>query len=112
MKTQRRLNITIIILLVIVFAAFLFIPRKRDLKDGGTIRYESCGFGAFYCVEHRHKIHGENGVVYYEIGTLVTVLGTEIYNDVHVDFDNPMPAGPSPEDMDRLNSAMESARSE
>lgn len=112
MKNGRRRFFIIVVVAVIAFAAFLFIPRKRELKDGGTTRYESCGFGAFYCVEHRHKIYGENGVVYYEIGTLVTVLGTEIYNDVHVDYDNPMPAGPSPEDVDRLNPAMESARSE
>jgi len=33
MKSQRRLFFTIIILVIIAFAAFLLISRKRYLKD-------------------------------------------------------------------------------
>jgi len=109
MKSQRR-KFLIIILVIIAFAAFMLIPRKRYLKDGGTIRYES--LWPFYCVEHRHRIHVENDCLYFETGTLVTVLGTEVYNDLHVDYDNPMPAGSSPEDMDRVENAIEFSISE
>ena len=108
MKNGRRLFFIIVVVAVIAFAAFLFIPRKRELKDGGTTRYESCGFGAFYCVEHRHKIYTENGTGYYEVGTLVTVFGNEVYNNVHVDYDNPF-EDPSPEHIESLNAAIESA---
>ncbi len=86
MKSQRRKSFAIIILVIVAFAAFLLIPRKRNLKDGGTIRYES--LWPLYCVEHRHRIHVEN------------------------DYDNPMPAGSSPEDTDREENSIESSISE
>ena len=111
MKNGRRRILIIVVVVVVAFAAFLFFPRKRDLKDGGTTRYESFGFGVFYCVEHRHRIYEENGIGYYEVGTLVTVFGNEVYNNVHVDYDNSF-AEPSPEQIESLNAAIESAMSE
>ena len=110
MKSQRRKFFIIIILVIIAFAALMLIPRKIKLKDGGTIRYAS--LWPLYCVEHRHRIHVENDCLYFETGTLVTVLGTEVYNDLHVDYDNPMPAGSSPEDTDREENSIESSISE
>lgn len=98
-----------VLLLFISLVVFLLFPRKRELLDGGTIRYESCGWGALYMIEYRHCLCYETGRTYYEIGTLITVLGTELYNDIHIDYDNPINAEPSPEDINELNIAIESA---
>ena len=106
---KNRITFILFIVLLILFLSFFLFPRKRQLLDGGTIRYESFGFGTLYLIEYRHKLYSENGNTYYEIGTLVSVLGTEIYNDVHVDYDNTVGSEPSPEDATRLNNAIESA---
>lgn len=79
----------IALIVISVVLVFLLFPRRERLKDGGTVTYESFGVGAIYTIEKCHTIYSENGTDYYIVGTVIYVLGQEIYNDSHVDYDNP-----------------------
>lgn len=72
---KKKVSIGICILLTIV----LLIPVRVPLKDGGTIVYSA----VLYRVEKVHGIDidsaGEGG---YLEGTIVKILGIEVYNDV------------------------------
>lgn len=88
-KCKNKLIIIVISIAVCVLLAFLLFPRKYEFKDGGSVMYCSVAFGAIYKVEQRHRIYVENGYSYFEIGTVVTVFGVELYNNAHVDYDHP-----------------------
>ena len=69
----------IIIGICILLAIILLVPIPTHLKDGGTIIYKA----VVYQVEKVHRMVlediSEDG---YEDGTIVRILGFEIYNDV------------------------------
>ena len=88
-KSNNKIIIIVISIAVCVLLAFLLFPRKYEFKDGGSVMYCSVAFGAIYKVEQRHRIYVENGYSYFEIGTVVTVFGVELYNNAHVDYDHP-----------------------
>ena len=104
-QTKRKV---VIIIVVSVLLVFLLFPRKHELKDGGTIMYCSIAFGAIYQVEQRHCFYEEVGTVYYEVGTVVTIFGLEVFNNAHVDYEHGYPLKHSPEaevinkDIDRV----------
>lgn len=68
----------IIIVFCILLILILLIPIPIHLKDGGTIVYQSI----LYRVEDVHSLvmDSEYG---YEVGTVVKILGIEVYNDVY-----------------------------
>ncbi len=72
---KKKVIIGICTLLVIV----LLIPIPMRLKDGGTVVYNAI----LYRVEKVHRLDTEfTEEVDYLEGTIVKVLGIEVYNDV------------------------------
>lgn len=72
---KKKLLIGICILLVIV----CLVPRCEHYEDGGTVAYKAI----LYQVKHVHSIGADvpSGGEYLE-GTIVKILGIEVYNDV------------------------------
>lgn len=78
---MKKKIITIICLVLV--ALVLLVPIPLRYKDGGTVKYSAL----LYSVTNVHSIvtqyvaEGEykDG---YEVGTIVRVLGFEVYNDV------------------------------
>ena len=68
---------------IVLFAAaaviLLFALRLR-LKDGGTVQYRAI----LYNVQNVHRLNSdlESGREYLE-GTIVEILGVEVFNDVY-----------------------------
>ena len=72
---KKKVIIGICILLAIV----LLIPIPMRLKDGGTVAYNA----NLYRVEDVHRIDPEaTSADDYLEGTIVKILGIEVYNDV------------------------------
>ena len=88
-KGQKIFLITLLVVLTIL--NFLLFPRRYFYLDGGSVSYESFGFGFIYSIEKRHALYTENDTMYYEVGTIITVFGKELFNDAHVDYDDPHP---------------------
>ena len=63
--------------LVILLALVLMIPIPIHMKDGGTVEYRA----VLYRVTDVHRIHHEIDGGYID-GTVVEILGMEIYNNV------------------------------
>ena len=87
----------IVIVAVLLLATIVLFPRRKCLLDGGTVRYLSIGRGAVYEVECRHRLHPEDGRIYNEVGTIISIFKKEIYNNVHVDYEHWTNEGHSPE---------------
>lgn len=67
-----------IIIGICILLAILLIPIPIRLKDGGTVKY----FAVLYQVEDVHRINPEATTRDYLEGTIVKILGIEVYNDV------------------------------
>jgi len=100
---------TTVIFLILLFAIVVFVlfPRKNTLKDGGTVIYESFGFGAFYQIENRHRLYYEANNLYYEKGTVISLFGIEVFNTAEIDYDHPFEDGVPYADVE-INSEIES----
>lgn len=78
---MKKRIMTVICLVLVAFV--LLVPIPLRYKDGGTVKYNAL----LYSVTNVHSIvtqyvaEGEykDG---YEVGTIVRVLGFEVYNDV------------------------------
>lgn len=68
---------TILIVAGVLLAILCLTPSRVYVDDGGTIMYKAI----LYKVENVHRIHPENADEYLE-GTIVKILGIEVYNDV------------------------------
>lgn len=63
----------------ILFAIVLLTPIPMHLKDGGTVVYHAI----LYQVEKVHRLDTESaGEADYLEGTIVKILGIEVYNDI------------------------------
>lgn len=72
---KKKIIIGICILLAIV----CLIPTRMHLEDGGTVMYKAI----LYEVEDVHRIGAEDTAEdEYLEGTIVKILGIEVYNDV------------------------------
>lgn len=72
---KKKVIIGVCILLVIV----CLIPSRMYLEDGGTVVYNAI----LYQVEDVHRIGaGDDVKDEYLEGTIVRILGIEVYNDV------------------------------
>ena len=49
---------------------------------------------------------------YYEIGTVIYIFRTEVYNNAHVDYDHPFGGRASEEEIIQIQEAIESFMSE
>jgi hypothetical protein len=96
-----------VIVAVLLLAVIVLFPRRKDLLDGGTVRYSSIGMGAVYEIECRHRLHPEDGKIYNEVGTIISIFKKEIYNNVHVDYEHWTNEGHSPE-VEAIDSEIES----
>lgn len=108
-KSNYKMNKALLMIFAIaicILVVFVLFPRRYGLQDGGTIRYESFGFGAMYSVELRHRINTQGEHSYYETGTIVTIFGLEAYNDTQIDYDNPISTGHTPE-VDEIKGIMD-----
>lgn len=56
----------------------LLIPIPNHLKDGGTVQYNA----GLYSVELRRRLSQEGSGQEYEKGTIVKILGVEVFNTV------------------------------
>ena len=86
-----KVSILVFCVLLAIMAIFLLFPRKYTYSDGGTVVYESFGFGAIYTIEQRHcytSVLDENGYAYSEKGTVITVFGVEVYNNAEIDYND------------------------
>ena len=69
----------IMIGICIVLAIICLIPTRTHLEDGGTVVYQAI----LYRVEDVHSIGAEDPAEdEYLEGTIVKILGIEVYNDV------------------------------
>ena len=70
----------IIIGLSILLAILLLVPIPMRLKDGGTIVYNA----VLYRVDKVHSINptSDSADDFLLEGTIITILGIEVYNDV------------------------------
>ena len=66
-----------ILVLGILIALILLIPIPMRMKDGGSVEYRA----VLFCVTDVHKIDHEADDGYID-GTVVEVLGMEIYSDM------------------------------
>lgn len=67
----------IIIVIIILALLILLVPIPMHLKDGGTVIYKSL----IYKISKIHRLTG-NPESMYEDGTIIEILGFEIYNNV------------------------------
>lgn len=80
----------IISVVIILLAAILLIPVPIHLKDGGTVKYQA----VLYTVSDVHRLTADGG---YEDGTIIEVLGVELFNSVKaVPLSDEVQAEPEP----------------
>lgn len=94
-KKPKSLKKVVTIVVIVMIVIFLLFPRVLYFRDGGSKMY--CSLFGFIRVEQLHKIYDEAGYSYYEIGTVVTVFGIEVFNNAHVDYEHGHPLQHSPE---------------
>ena len=70
-------KVIIVMVIVILILLVLLVPRTRYLNDGGTVEYKA----VLYNVTKLNKLnyYSASG---YDKGTIVEILGKEVYNDV------------------------------
>lgn len=67
----------VIIVMAIVVLLILLVPIPMHLRDGGTVEYKAL----LYKVSKVHKLTGDLEKMY-EDGTIIEILGMEIFNNV------------------------------
>lgn len=77
MKKKKVLKI----LLTVLLALILLFPIPINLKDGGTVEYKALLYKVSYVKSLASREDMEKGKEYNK-GTIVEVLGFEIYNSV------------------------------
>ncbi len=73
----------IIIAALVLLLAVLLIPLRYQYKDGGSVEYKA----VLYSVYKEHSMAIDPDC--YNIGTVVTILGFEVYNDVQNNVPSP-----------------------
>ena len=68
-------------LIVLIIAIVLLFPVRFNLDDGGTVKYEALVYEYSKVKQSASVEEREDGKMYYE-GTVLEVLGFEIYNNV------------------------------
>lgn len=68
----------IIISICVLLAVVLLIPIPMRMKDGGTVVYNAI----LYRVEDVHRLNPVNFEKEYLEGTIVEILGIEVFNNV------------------------------
>ena len=76
MRKKLIIIITAILLIIVLF------PFSDCYRDGGT-RWVA-PVTNIYRAEILHRLHGDNTVT---VGTVVYILGFEVYNDSHISYE-------------------------
>lgn len=66
-----------IIFIIIIILLILLIPIPMHLNDGGTVEYRAI----LYKISNVHRLTG-NLETMYENGTIIEILGIEVFNNV------------------------------
>lgn len=70
----------IIIVICVLLATVLLIPTPMYMEDGGTVEYKAI----LYSVADVHRLNqDEETEAPYQEGTIITILGIEVFNNVH-----------------------------
>ena len=75
MKIGRRIRFVLIFLVLVLLIPS---PFPIELDDGGTVIYRA----ALWSVEKRHRLWQEGDTKGYMVGTVISILSFELYNDV------------------------------
>lgn len=67
-----------VFILCIILVIILFTPIPMRLKDGGTVKYRAL----LYSVSKVHRLAPVESAKEYEEGTVITIFGITIYDDV------------------------------
>jgi len=70
-------KVIIVMVVLILILLILLVPKPRYLNDGGTVEYKAL----LYNVTKLNKLNYYSSTGY-DRGTIVEILGKEIYNDV------------------------------
>lgn len=106
-STSKKKTVGILLIIFGVLLLIILFPRRYDLKDGGTSGYENFLFGLVYDIQQRHRITTVQEGTYYEVGTVIYVLGKEIYNNTSIDYNQPISTGRNP-DIEEINKSIAS----
>ena len=105
-ERKRKVPLFTVVLCVVLLCVLLF-PRTQEIKDGGSIIYESICSGLIYRIEKRHRMTDVNGIGYYEKGTVISIFWIEVYNNSGVDYGDSLPPhSPEVESLDEELSAL------
>ena len=75
MKIGRRIRFVLIFLVLVLLIPS---PFPIELDDGGTVIYRA----ALWSVEKRHRLWQEGDTKGRMVGTVISILSFELYNDV------------------------------
>ena len=75
MKISRRIRFVLIFLVLVLLIPS---PFPIELDDGGTVIYSA----VLWSVEKQHSLWKEGDTRGHMVGTVISVLSFEIYNDV------------------------------
>ena len=70
----------ILIIMVVISVLILLIPFPMRIKDGGSVNYKA----VLYEITDVKRFN-ENSSTGYEEGTIIKVLGVEVFNNVSLD---------------------------
>lgn len=74
-----------IIILLILVALVLLFPFRNQAKDGGSVRYQA----ALYTIYKVHSLYdGPDMEMHYVEGTIIEILGYQVYNDTNPHIEN------------------------
>ena len=71
----RRIRFVLIFLVLVLVIPF---PLPIEQDDGGTVYYRA----ALWSVEKRHRLWQEGDTKGHMVGTVISILSFELYNDV------------------------------
>ena len=75
----------VLIILLILVAFILLFPFRSQAKDGGSVGYQA----ALYTVYKVHSLYGgPDTEMHYVEGTIVEILGHQVYNNTNPHIEN------------------------
>lgn len=100
-----------VLVVILALSAFVLYPRgPYGILDGGSEVYN--GFFYVYTVTFLNQLPSsfdENGVGYYQKGTVITVLGRVVYSDIHPDYSKPLIMRRNQADIEKIQEEIERA---
>lgn len=73
----------VIILVLIIIAYILLWPSEGKYRDGGSVIYSTVLYSVKFQNSYDYGSPPSDILIGRNIGTVVTIFGIEVYNDVH-----------------------------